>query len=311
MKSPSAIFSFFSISVFLLLTACTSSSNDNNLAGSISRTASLGTSVENIQLTTGVQSEIKFTFTVPGDISAKGDATINLTRTLQHISLSTNMVDNSSTFETIRLLAYALVKEAFATTHATTMVTAYFSFPGDPNVCSSLYMVGPVDLAGAIGQELTSTTDTIAMDQTTIDIVNTGSFEMCIVTIPPIDAFLNVTDVEVDFALCEPPASNYVGDWAGTFTCTNFNVMNDPPTAINLTISDNGDGSFHYDDGTAAYDGHICGTKFKFNGSAPGDYTESGTLQFTSATTATKSSVWNSIPPGGSGGNCSDTLSKI
>lgn len=310
--SSSIIFLFLIIS--LLTVGCSSSSDSTVSDGITTSTASLGASVKNVVLANGVQSEIKFTFTVPGDISAKGDATVNVTESLKNITLSSSPITkNSNRFETLRLLAYSLVKEAFAATTSTTQITAFVSYPGDPDVCSSSYRFGPYSITGMIGEALSSDTASINLTGPVVDIVNAGSFEICVVTIPPIDAYLTVTGVAVDFEPCAAPTVDVIGDWTGTFSCTNFGVgiPDAVDELIDLTITLNADGSYHYEDEIAKYDGHLCGDKFRFTGGVAGDFTESGALLFSSSTSATKTSTWNSIPSGTSGGTCSDTLQKI
>ena len=310
--SKSSVFLFLILS--LLTAGCSSSSSGGASSGVTTITASLDTSVKNVVLASGVPSEIKFTFTVPGDISAKGDATVNVTESLKNITLSSSPITkNSSRFETLRLLAYVLIKEAFAETQSTALVTGFVSYPGDSNVCSSQYRFGPYSITGMIGEALSSDISSIELTDPVVDIVNAGSFEICIVTIPPIDTYLSVTGVAVDFEPCAAPTVDVVGDWTGTYSCTNFgtgvaDVVDEP---INLTISLNADDSYHYEDDFAKYDGHLCGNKFKFNGGLAGSYTESGTFLFSSNTSSTKTSNWNSIPAGTSGGTCTDTLQKI
>lgn len=86
-------------------------------------------------------------YAFPGDITSRGDYSINVTKTLEKITLSsTPVASNSTRFETLRLLTYALVKDAFAA--ETTQVTLYISYAGDPNVCSSSYFAGPHSIMG-------------------------------------------------------------------------------------------------------------------------------------------------------------------
>lgn len=189
----------------------------------------------------------------------------------------------------MRLLAYTLVKEAFAAT-STAQITAFVSYPGDPDVCSSSYRFGPYSITGMIGEALSSDTTSIELAAPVVDIVNAGSFEICVVTIPPIDAYLTVTGVAVDFEPCATPTVDVVGDWTGTFSCTNFGIADAVNEPIDLTITRNTDGSYHYEDEIAKYDGHLCGDKFKFTGGLAGSYTESGTFLFSSSTSSTKTS---------------------
>ena len=126
----------------------------------------------------------------------------------------------------------------------------------------------------------------------------------------PIDAYLTVSDVAVDLTECDQSQADIIGTWTGTYTCTNFGVGNEVDLPVTLTISQNDDGSYHYEakGDEAVYDGHLCGNTFKFNGGVEGDYTESGTFVLNDDGTASKTSTWNSIPPGVMGGNCTDSL---
>ena len=309
-----SFFAFLCFIIPLLIVGCSSSSDNSTgtTSGVTTSTAPLDTSLKNVVLASGVPTEIKFTFTVPGDISAKGDAAVNVTESLKNITLSSSPVtENSNRFETLRLLAYALVKDAFAATEAA-QVTAFVSYAGDPNVCSSSYRFGPYSISGMIGEALSSDTSSIELTGPVVDVVNAGSFDICVVTIPPIDAYLTVTDIAVDFEPCADATVDIVGEWAGVYSCENFGdgVPDEVDEPISLTISKNADGSYHYEDGIAQYDGHLCGDKLKFSGGSADYYTESGTFVFSNSSSATKTSVWNSIPSGVAGGTCTDTLEK-
>jgi len=277
----------------------------------VTKTADLGSTIRNVPLTSGVPAQIVFTYTIPGDISARGDFTGNLTETLANMSLTASpVVQNEHRFETLWMLAKFLIKDAFAAVEAT--VTIHISYAGDSNVCSSSKMFGPFSVSGAIGESLSSTTTSVSPTQPSIDIINAGSFEVCIVTTPPIDAYLTINSIAVDFEPCDAPTVDVAGsNWSGTYQCDNFGIGNDSGT-VSMSVTQNPDGSYHYvDEGGAEYNGHLCGNTFKFNGGIPGSYTESGTFSFTSDNTATKSSHWDSIPAGISGGDCSDVLGRI
>ncbi len=293
----------------LLISGCSSgSSGSGSSSSAVSKTAALGTSVENIQLKAGEQKQIKFTYTVPGDIGSRGNYSINLTKTLENMTLSsTPVASNSSKLGTLRLVAYALVKEAFAAESA--QITAYISYAGDPNVCSSPYVFGPYSIIGAVGSALTSSTTTVQPTQAAVDIANWGSFDVCVVTTPPIDAYVTLTGVSVDFESCASPTVDIVGNWSGTYQCDNFGSPPESGTVV-LDITQNTDGSYHYvDEGGAEYDGHLCGNKFKFKGGKTGAYTESGTL-VVNGDDATKTSNWLSVLTSDFGGRCSDNLHK-
>ena len=301
------------VAVTLTISSCGggSGSSTNETSETTAKQADLGSNIKNVQLIANQPTEIKFTYTIPGSISNQGDFTINLANTLQNISLSSSPVaQNSNSLETLWLLASLVIKDAFAS--STALVSAYISYPGDPNVCSSSTRFGPYSISGTIGSALTSDTSAITPTEVSKDISNAGSFEICIVTIPPIAAYLTVTGVDIDFKQCDEATVVIANtSWSGSYQCQNFGTTSDGGQ-IDLSIIRNQDGSYQYTDGSGAvYDGHLCGNRFKFNGGVVDSYTESGTLVFSSNTVAIKSSIWNSIPAGVSGGKCSDTLNRV
>lgn len=303
---------FYSLIFSLILSGCGSdSSSGDSTSTTTTELATLGDNVKNIELLASVPAQIKFTYTIPGDITSKGDYSINLAKTLENATLSSSPVaSNTGRFDTLRLLAYALVKDVFAAESAT--MTAYISYAGDPDVCSSPYRFGPYTITGAVDSALSSDTAAVTPGAAVVDIFNAGSFEVCMVTVPPINAFLTVSDVAVDFEPCEAATSDIVGDWEGTYQCTSFDgTVTDPPGSyVGLTITKNTDGSYRYeDDGGAIYNGHLCGNRFRFNGGLENVYTESGTMTV-DGSNATKSSIWRNIDQT-LGGTCTDVLHKI
>lgn len=292
----------------VMLISCGSSGGGD--PGTTTVTRSLGTSVDNVPLQTGVPVQIKFSYTHTADINARGDYSINLSETLKKVSLSsTPIVNNDNRFETFKLLAYALIKDAFAMESAE--VTAYISYAGDPEVCSSPYVFGPYTITGAIGSAITSTVTDLEPSQAAIDISNQGAFDVCLVATPPIDGYVTITDVVVDFDDCAPAISGAEGIWSGTYQCDNFGVGDDPPGTVSLVITRQSDGSYEYmDDGGAIYNGHICGNTFRFSGGLAGDYSESGTM-ILNGTDASKTSNWLSVNSSGVGGRCTDSLQKM
>jgi hypothetical protein len=282
-------------------------SSAGGTSGVSTETLSLGPVTQNVQFTAGQRKEFKFTYAFPGDITSRGDYKINVKKTLENITLSSApSAGNTGKFEMLRLLAHALVKEAFAA--ETAQVTTYISFAGDPDVCSSPFFIGPRSITGQIGSAPTSTGTTLTLTQAAADIVNMGSFDICVVTTPPIDVYVTVPGVVVDFQPCAAPTVDLVGSWSGTYQCEN---SGSPPESgtVALAITRNPDGSYHYvDDGGAEYDGHLCGNKFRFKGGKAGSYTESGTL-VANGNSATKTSLWrNEFAT--ARGVCSDVLQK-
>lgn len=273
---------------------------------------SLDENLENVKLEAGKEKQIRFTYEIPGSITGQGSFRVDLARTLEYASLSaTPSPRETSLGETLLMLAKVLIKDALAAD--TAQVTAFISFAGDPDVCSSSTRFGPYDIAGAIGMALTSPTQSVEPTQRSIDIMNSGSIEVCLVTTPPIDAFASVTAIAGEVEPCEEPSIEIADStWSGTYQCDNFGTPSNPPgSPISLSITRNANGSYTYiDDGGAVYKGHLCGNRLRFNGGIPASYTESGTLIFTSENKATKTSVWNGIPTGTEGGDCRDKLTR-
>jgi|GEM_PF-4010045 len=288
------------------LFACGKSSGKDSSVNVASETVSLGDKAKNVQLTAGVQKQYSFTYSFPGDITEKGDYSINVQSTLANVTLSAQPIaHNSGRFETFWMIASGLVKEAFAA--ETALVTVHISYAGDPNVCSSPY-IGQDNIIGAIGQVLTGSKKKVKPSQEAQDIMNAGAFDICVVATPPFDAYVTLSGIDVDFEPCATPAGDIAGTWSGTYQCTNYGMQNDGGP-VSLTITQNLDGSYSYiDDGGTAYHGHVCGGKFKFRGGKDGVYKESGTL-LVSGGSATKTSEWQSLNSV-MGGRCTDSLQK-
>ncbi len=287
-----------------------SGGQQNNVEGN-NRTVSLGTDFKNAQIVSGTQTEVKFTYTLPGSITSSEGFSVNLADTMQYVTVSSSPVAKKfNFFETLKM--FAGISKAFAAT--TSQVTTHISSAGDPDVCISPFMVGPFDFTGDIGSQPSSGASSASTSDSGVnDIVNAGIFDICIVISPlPIDAYLTVTDVSVDLEPCDetPIAdSEILGDWTGFFDCWDFGDVQGPLNdIIDLTITKNPDGSYHYEDGNAEFDGHLCGNRFKFKGESLAlKYTESGTLTF-NGNSATKTAIWNDTSGNGGRGQCYDEL---
>lgn len=309
--------------IVFFIYACNSDDNQDSKQHDevVSETIELGMSMKNIQLIAQQPIEIKFSYIHPekdasdgpSSTTARGGYSINIAQTLQNVTLSSTTVAKSPIFEAIKLAASALVSNAFANEAATAQVSIFLSVLGDPNVCSSSIRLGPYSVSGMLDSALSSEEADIIPQGTVRDITNSGGVEVCIVTIPPIDAYFTLSGIVVDVEPCDEPSVDIANtSWSGTFVCENFGTGDDPESQISLTITQNPDGSYKYiDDGDGEYNGHLCGNKFNFKGALAGSYTESGTLVFETATQATKTSMWNGIPRGSSGGKCTDSLQKI
>ena len=331
--------------VFMFLTACGGSSGgNNNLApppgggGGVAPeavTVPLGTAVKNVLIQPNVATEFTFTYEVPNDLfsapyTSYGGFRIKLAETMGNVQLTSAQIakdGDRSRFDPWRLVKSVLDSDLFGRlvgierllAAADTTVTAFVSYPGDPEVCSTGVRVGPYSFTGDVDSPWSSASDSERVQGETprIHVIKSGSFEVCIVVSPInilADAYLSVDAFQAEALPCEdpaPPDTDVIGSWSGTYTCTNFGTPSEIDLPITLSISKNSDGSYTYiDDGGSAYTGHFCGNYFRHRGGISEDYTESGTFWVTGAGTAMKESHWNSIPVGLSGGDCVDNLTK-
>lgn len=316
-RSPFFLAVSGSVTLAFVVLAGGCGSSSSSTPTEASRTTTLGAEFKNIPLVANSPATVTYTHTsattsTPDSITAYSGFSIDVAATLQNMTLSaTPVVDGGNRLETLWMLAKLLIKDALAA--ETASVTAHISHAGDPDVCNSPVTYGPFTVSGAIGSALSSDTERVAPDQSTTDIINAGSFSVCLVGTPPIDGYLTLTGVELDLEPCEPATVEIAGTtWSGFYSCYDFlgNLDGTPNLPIELNISHVSGNSYHYTDGEAAYDGHLCGNEFRFRGGDTGDtYTESGTLVFT-GNTATKSSRWQSTTTT-AGGTCADSLQRM
>jgi hypothetical protein len=339
-------FSVVSIYVYLALAGCGGSSGGGGgvnqqpppgggPAAPEAVTVDLGDAVKNVVIQPNTATQFTVTYTMPADLFSEpytsyGGFRMKLTETMGNVRLTSAMVaDNGDPvgFDPWRLVMSVLNSDLFGRlvgiervlAAVNISVTAFVSYPDDPEVCSTGLRIGPYTFAGDVDSPVTSDSDSERVQGETprIHVVKSGSFEVCIVINPlliPMDAYLTVDALQVEALPCEEPApadNDVLGSWSGRYTCTNYGIGSDVDLPITLSIGKNPDGSYTYtDDSGANYNGHFCGDKFRYRGGVSANYTESGTFWLTGAGTAMKESNWNSIPVGLSGGDCIDDLTK-
>ena len=298
-------------------------------------TVELGTAVKNVLIQPNTATQFAFTYTMPADLFSEpytsyGGFRMKLTETMGNVQITSAMVAKNGDpggFDPWHLVNSVLNSDLFGRligierllAAVDTSVTAFVSFPGDPQVCNTGLRIGPYTFTGDVDSPWTSDSDSERVQGETarIHVIKSGSFEVCIVVSPlsiPMASYLTVDAFQVEALPCEDPApadADVLGSWSGKYTCTNYGTGDDVDLDIFLTIDKNTDGSYTYtDDGGANYNGHFCGDFFRFRGGVAADYTESGTFWLTGAGTAMKESNWNSDPVGFSGGDCVDNLTK-
>jgi hypothetical protein len=298
-------------------------------------TVDLGTTVKNVLIQSDTPTQFAFTYTMPDDLFSQpytsyGGFRIKFTETMGHVWVTSTMVaenGDASGLDPWRVVKWVVSSDLFGRligiervlAAVDTTVTAFVSYPGDPEVCSTGLRIGPYTFSGDVDSPWTSASDSerVQGESPRIHVIKSGSFEVCIVVSAPnlpMDAYVTVDALQVEALPCEDPApadTNVLGSWSGTYTCTNYGIPSNIDLPITLSIAKNNDGSYTYaDDSGASYDGHFCGDYFRYRGGVSADYTESGTFWLTGTGTAMKESNWNSIPVGLSGGDCVDNLTK-
>ena len=304
-------------------------------AGPEAVTVQLGTTVKNVLIQPNTATQFSFTYTMPPDLFSQpytsfGGFRMKFAETMGNVQLTSAMVaknGDAREFDPWQAVGSILNSDLFGRligiervlAMVDTTVTAFVSYPGDPEVCNTGLRIGPYTFSGDVDSPWTSASDSERVQGETarIHVIKSGSFEVCIVVSPltiPMDAYLTVDAFQVEALPCEdppPPDEEVLGSWSGTYTCTNYGTGNDVDLPIALSIGKNPDGSYTYtDDGGASFSGHFCGDFFRFRGGVDADFTESGTFWLTGNGGAMKESHWNSDPVGFSGGDCEDTLTK-
>ena len=298
-------------------------------------TVQLGTSVKNVLIQPNTATQFSFTYTMPADLfsapyTSYGGFRLNLADSMGDVQLTSAQVaknGDAGGFDAWQLVKSVLSSDLFGRligiervlAAVDTSVTAFVSYPGDPEVCSTGLRIGPYTFSGDVDSSWTSdsASERVQGESPRIHVIKSGSFEVCIVISPlniPMDAYVTMDAFQVEALPCDEPApadDEVLGFWSGTYTCTNYGTTSDLVLPITLSIEKNSDGSYSYGDGSgASYNGHFCGSYFRYRGGVAADYTESGTFWLTGDGVAMKESNWNSIPVGFGGGDCVDNLTK-
>jgi hypothetical protein len=169
----------------------------------------------------------------------------------------------------------------------------------DPDVCSNGQLYGPYTVTGnAVSGDATASTD-----QPTLRLANQGDLAICTIITSPVNATLSASldNVQAQTKECTEAPHNLAGSWEGEYSCTS-SCGNDSGWVF-LTIEQD-EYSATYTDGSADYEGTVCGNRFKFSGAGPG-YTESGTFILNADGSGSKTSTYQ-YTDSSCGGSCSD-----
>jgi hypothetical protein len=182
-------------------------------------------------------------------------------------------------------------------------------------VCQDGLLYGPFTVYGS-----NIYPSTASAAPSSVSIINSGSAAMCIQILSEDSAKINVSNVSIDATPCNQAPANISGKWKGKYTCINYidgcttNDCNEVNLPVDFTITQPQDGNGYsavYTDGTATYNGTVCGNVFKFDGGKPGYYKENGTFVLNNNGTATKNSTWYADGYGYNWGTCTDEIHRI
>jgi hypothetical protein len=179
-------------------------------------------------------------------------------------------------------------------------------------VCQDGLRYGPFLIAGDSSAP-TANPPSATAEPSSVNIIDSGSFAMCIQVVSDTDASIHVGDTTADATQCNQPPENLSGTWTGTYTCLNQGSPDEIDLPITLTITQDGYRAQYIDDGGDAYEGTVCGSVFKFNRTSPLDFsTESGKFVLNTDGSGTKTSTWRSVSsPNTNWGTCTDNLHRL
>lgn len=171
----------------------------------------------------------------------------------------------------------------------------------DPDVCVNGELYGPYTLSGGA----VTGGNTVSASQPSLRLTNMGTLSVCMIVTSAVNADLELelNKVYVEANECELSPAYLGGVWTGDYSCDSS--CDDESGTVRFTLLQDGY-SATYSDGSASYEGTVCGNIFEYSGGGPG-YTESGTFTLNSNGTGSKTSRYQSTYDSCSG-TCSDPV---
>ena len=307
-KRPISILAILAIIVTVFVfanpIACSSSSTNEN-GGTTLTISNLG---QDIALESGVMKEISFPVSVDVDTFGGPFASlqIDLQAHVSAVSISVPGVTASLPF----LLGN--VQSAHADITGSQLFLRVGSAEQEATVCTDGELYGPFDITLADNFQPASVTPaTAAATQQTLDVINTGSYAICVQIMPTVTAVADLNSVTVDIGNCSDAPADIAGRWSGPYECVGTCPESGTVTLdITQDANDPSIASYTDDDG-ASYQGRVCGNRFSFRGGVTDSYDESGTFVLNADGSASKTSTYITIGTTICSGTCTDTLNRI
>lgn len=185
--------------------------------------------VQNIPVSTGLN-VFTFTYTLPGTADNYDSISVDLQDILSNSVTITPMLTGNNIMKFL----------AFFTSTAEALTPAYMTarIGSDINtVCTQGLVYGPYIYSGN-GSVYPSTT--ASATPSSVNIIKSGAFAICLQVTSPIDATVTVGDVPVNVTPCDQAPKKINGKWKGTYTCINNGWKNEVNLPVSLTITQDG-----------------------------------------------------------------------
>ncbi len=271
---------------------------------------SAGGLADNIDLVAGQTTSHSFIGTTPGPKRTYNAITLNLQEILDAGYLEANQ-RIQVTPDDLSHVTSAMQKAPIYQWQ----VSLRFGTSADLNtICEDGWLYGPYTVTGTEKPE-TFDTASVSAEPSTVDLINFGTFAMCIEISSPIDLTLSIKNYSVDVTTCDEDPENFAGTWVGTYSCEYAGgeecSENETDQPITLWITQEGHSAQYTDDVEASFEGTVCGNEFAFNGGieGPGGYIEKGKFVLQGNGTLTKEASFISND-GVCTGTCWDVLER-
>ena len=258
------------------------------------------------QVTQGSSTDISFTVDLPDGPGHYTNISLNMQDILSNSVTITPGLPVSNIMKLFDMFTSSAEAQSPINMYMYARIGAFVS-----TVCQDGQLYGPFFIAGSSSSPTVNPT-TASAKPSSVNIINSGSFAMCIQVVSQTDASINVSNPSVDATQCTQPPADISGTWKGYYDCINHGWHNDIDQPITLTITQDGNRAQYVDDGGDTYEGTVCGNVFKFNRTSPVvNDTESGTFVLNKNGKGIKTSTWTAnYSQDTNWGNCTDHLHR-
>ncbi len=183
----------------------------------------------------------------------------------------------------------------------TTNVWVRISGPNDADtVCKTGDCWGTYNLTSNAEGKLSNVTPTkAAASGRSLNLLNDSSFTLCLGVTTPAPGSISATKLPVSYCLvpagCSKLPADIAGYWKSEYSCNDSCEGAESGQSVTLYITQNNldkTKATYIDTEGGKYSGTVCGNTFTYTGGGP-DWSESGTIVFNNANSATKTSQYS------------------